>query len=104
MTAVCNGRNTCTQLGDSGQINGGAKYRARFGIFMGIRLGMRWRVKPRGYEGTFSGGRPQDQPQFLAVLLHPALMPLWAIGTPVEALLGLDDLVSEATVRKTRVA
>ena len=33
MTAVCNGRNTCTQLGDSGQINGGAKYRA--GIFMG---------------------------------------------------------------------
>ena len=33
MTAVCNGRNTCTQLGDSGQINGGAKYRA--GILMG---------------------------------------------------------------------
>ena len=52
----------------------------------------------------FSGGRPHDQPQILAVLLHPALMPLRAIGTPVEALLGLDDLVSEATARKTRVA
>ena len=31
-------------------------------------------------------------------------MPLRAIGTPVEALLGLDDLVAEATARKTRVA
>ena len=44
MTAVCNGRNTCTQLGDSGQINGGAKYRA--GIFMGrLSLGTRWRTQ-----------------------------------------------------------